>query len=207
MKKLLIVKGSPRGNLSHTWKIADSFLTAYMEKHPDAIVDQIDLWQADLPEFDGDSAAAKVSFFGEPAMNEKQQTVYDELISIFNRFNAADDYLFTVPMWNFGVPYMLKKYIDLLSMPSTLFGFDPSLGYIGLLKNKKATAIYSAAIFMPGVPPAFGLDHTSTYFEGWLRFAGIHDVVGIAHWGTKMKPDQSEEFAKACEEAKKAALR
>jgi len=135
MTKLLYIKCSPRGALSKSTQIAEAFLPAYKAKHPDAEIEELDLWKTNFPEFDGDAAAAKVSFFGEPAMNEKQRTVYDELIKIFDHFNSADDYLFSVPMWNFGVPYKLKHYIDLLTMPSTLFGFDPAVGYLGLLKN------------------------------------------------------------------------
>jgi FMN-dependent NADH-azoreductase len=207
MKKLLFVKGSPRGDLSVSGKIAAAFVEAYRQRHPDAVIDEIDLWKAGLPEFDGDSAAAKVSFFGEPAMNERQRTVYDELVAIFNRFNAADDYLFTVPMWNFGVSYKLKQYIDLLSMPGTLFGFDPKVGYIGLLKNKRATAIYTAAIYSPGVPPAFGTDHASTHFEAWLRFAGVQDIASVTYWGTKTRSDAAEGFEQAKVEARAAAVR
>ena len=140
-------------------------------------------------------------------MNEKQHTVYDELVAIFNRFNSAEDYLFTAPMWNFGVSYKLKQYIDLLSMPGTLFGFDPKVGYIGLLKNKRATAIYTAAIYSPGVPPAFGTDHTSTYLEAWLRFAGIQDIASVTYWGTKMRPDAAEGLELARNEARAAAIR
>ena len=207
MKTLLYVKGSPRGELSNTGKVAFVFLEAYREKYPDAKIEELDLWQANLPEFDGDSAAAKVSFFGEPAMNDRQRSVYEELVAIFNRFNSADDYLFTVPMWNFGVPYKLKLYIDLLTMPGTLFGFDPKIGYIGLLKNKRATAIYSAAIYTPGAPPAFGTDHTSTHFEAWLRFAGISDIASVGYWGTKVVADPYTAFVQAGKEASEAALR
>ncbi len=78
MKKLLYIKASPRSDRSVSIKLADSFLATYKEKHPDAEIDEIDLWQANLPEFDGDSTAAKLSFFGEPEMNEKQRTVYEE---------------------------------------------------------------------------------------------------------------------------------
>ena len=45
-------------------KLGDSFLAGYLEKHPGAEVDTIQLWDLDMPEFDGDAAAAKVSFFG-----------------------------------------------------------------------------------------------------------------------------------------------
>jgi FMN-dependent NADH-azoreductase len=209
MPTLLYIKASPRGDKSTSIKLADEYLAAYKQKHPDAIIDVIDLWQANLPEFDGDSAAAKVSFFGEPAMNEKQKTVFEQLVSIFNRFNAADDYLFAVPMWNFGVPYKLKQYIDLLSMPSTLFGFEPARGYIGLLKNKRATAIYTAAIFMPGLSKAYGTDHTSPYLTDWLNFAGISDVSSVWFHGSKMRneADNNIAFQQAQAKARAAAVR
>ena len=47
----------------------------------------------------------------------------------FRRFDAADRYLFSVPMWNAGVPYILKQFIDVVSQPGMVFGFDPDEGY------------------------------------------------------------------------------
>jgi putative NADPH-quinone reductase len=49
--------------------------------------------------------------------------------TVFDRFNAADIYLFAVPMWNAGVPWVLKHLIDTITQPSMCFGFDPSSGY------------------------------------------------------------------------------
>ncbi len=43
----------------------------------------------------------------------------------FDRFAAADHYLFSVPMWNHGVPYILKQFIDVVSQPGLIFAFDP----------------------------------------------------------------------------------
>ena len=207
MKTLLYIKASPRDEKSVSIKLANEYLAAYKEKHPDAVIDVIDLWAANLPEFDGDSAAAKVSFFGEPAMNAKQKTVFDELVNIFNRFNAADDYLIATPLWNFGVPYKLKQYIDLLSMPSTLFGWDPAKGYIGLLKNKRATIVSTAAIYMPGVPKAYGVDHSTPYLVDWLNFAGIQDVRSVWFYGSKMRGEAETKAAyeKSVAEAREAA--
>jgi len=34
---------------------------------------------------------------------------------VFDRFAAADAYLFSVPMWNAGVPYAVKQWIDIIS--------------------------------------------------------------------------------------------
>lgn len=207
MRKLLYVKGSPRGHLSVSGQIASAYLDAYKTKHPDAAVAEIDLWKANLPEFDGDSAAAKVSYFGEAPMNERQKKVHDQLADIFREFDSANDYLFSVPMWNFGVSYKLKQYIDVLTMPSTLFGWDPKVGYIGLLKNKRATAVYTAAIYSPGVTPAYGTNHTSTHFEDWLRFAGVTDITGISFWGSKLLPEAEHRMEAAKEQARAAARR
>ena len=209
MRKLLYVKASPRSERSVTIKIADEFVKAYREHHRGASVDEVDLWKIALPEYDGDSAAAKMSFFGEPGMNSKQKTVYEEMLSIFERFNAADDYVFAIPLWNFGIPYKLKQYIDVLTMPKTFFDFDPSQGYIGLLKDKRATAIYTAGIYMPQLSKAYGTDHATPHFTDWLNFAGIQDVKSIWFYGNKMSPlhDPVLAFEKAIGEAREAATR
>lgn len=96
--KLLYVKGSPRGEKSTSTRVAESFLTTYRAKHPRAKIDAIDLWQENLPEFDGDKAAAKMSFFGEGTLEGTRKTAWDQIVAITQRFTNADDYLFTVPM-------------------------------------------------------------------------------------------------------------
>ena len=209
MKKLLYIKCSPRASLSKTTQIADAFLPAYKEKHPEVEIEEIDLFDMKLPEFDGDAAAAKMSFFGGDAMDGKQQTLYDELVRLFNQFDSADEYLFSIPMWNFGVPWKLKLYIDLLSMPGTLFGFDPTTGYSGLLKNKRATAVYSAAIYSSDASKEFGTDHVSTHFTDWLNFAGIEDVATVWYERYKMvsEEDANAALEKAKEETRAAAQR
>lgn len=208
MPKLLYFKCSPRGSASKSIQIADAFVPAYLQKHPDASVEIVDLWMIDLPEYNGDAAAAKMSFFGETAMNLKQTTVYEKLRRLFEHFNSADDYLFAIPMWNFGVPYKLKQYIDILTMPGTLFGFDPQKGYIGLLKNKRATAVYSAAIYHDGASKAWGSDHVSTHFSDWLDFAGVSDVKTIWYQKYKMlSPDGADAALSAAQEEARSAAR
>lgn len=208
MRKLLYIKCSPRGAASRSIAAAEAFLPAYLEAHPGAKITEVDIWTMELPEYDGDAAAAKMSFFGETAMNETQQTLYDRMIAIFNEFNAADDYLFAIPLWNFGVPYKLKQYIDILTMPGTLFGFDPAVGYLPLLKGKRATAVYSAAIYDGGASTAWGFDHASNHVRDWLNFAGVSDVETIWHTQYKMVgPDEAAAKLEAAREAVRAAAR
>ncbi|NQV83230.1 MAG: NAD(P)H-dependent oxidoreductase, partial [Rhodospirillales bacterium] len=141
MTKLLHIVASPRGEDSKSNALAEAFIEVQRRGNPDIIVDTLDLWQESLPEFDGDSAAAKMTFFGVGEMNGTKQTAWDEIITITQRFIDADHYVLGVPMWNGGVPYRLKQYIDIITQPGLLFGFDPEAGYSGLLKNKSATTI------------------------------------------------------------------
>lgn len=205
--KLLYVKGSPRGDRSKSAQVADAFLDAYRAKHPGAEIEELDLWQTALPEFDGDRAAAKMSFFGDPAMNGAQQSAWDEITRITHHFASADEYLFTVPMWNSGIPYRLKLYIDLITQPGLLFGFDPATGYSGLLKNKRATAIYTSGVYAPGAAKGFGSDFHSTYFDDWLQFIGVEDVTSVRYQPNILTADPQAGLLEAQEVAKQAARR
>ena len=205
--KLLFVKGSPRGEKSISARVAEAFITAYRAKNPQAEIDEIDLWRENLPEFDGDKAAAKMSFFGEGTLDGARKTAWDQIVSITQRFTSADDYLFTVPMWNGGIPYRLKLYIDIMTQPGLMFGFDPVKGYSGLLQGKRATAIYTSGVYAPGVPPAFGTDFHSTYFNDWLRFIGISDTTTVRYQPTLLTSDPAAGLAKARDEAIRAGQR
>ncbi|NRT56616.1 FMN-dependent NADH-azoreductase [Sphaerotilus uruguayifluvii] len=207
MKTLLYVQGSPRGERSKTAQVAQAFLDSYQRTHPQARIDVLELWQAPLPEFDGDRAAAKMSFFGDAAMNDRQRTAWDEIVEIAARFKAADDYLFTVPMWNAGIPYRLKLYIDLLTQPGLLFGFDPDKGYSGLLGGKRSTAIYASGVYAPGLPREFGADFHSSYFDDWLRFIGIEDRVSVRLQPNLRTPDPAGVMAAARAAAAQAGQR
>ena len=203
--KLLFVKGSPRGEMSTSARVADAFLTTFRTLNPNTQIDEIDLWQEHLPEFDGDKAAAKMTFFGEGKLDGARKTAWDQIVSITKRFTSADDYLFTVPMWNGGIPYRLKLYIDIMTQPGLLFGFDPSTGYSGLLHGKRATVIYTSGVYAPGVAAAFGIDFHSTYFDDWLRFIGISEITTIRFQPTLLSEDPISGLAMAREEANRAA--
>lgn len=209
MRKLLYVRCSPRGEASKSTQIARAFLDAYRKAHPKNTVEEMDVFAAGLPEYAGPGAEAKMSHFGEGEMKGEVKRAWSEIGEIFERFNAFDDYLFSVPMWNLGVPYKLKQYIDILTQPGLLFGFDPAVGYLGLLKEKRATAIYSAAIYHDGAARAYGTDHVRSHLTDWLNFAGVGDVRNIFYQKYKMvSPQDADAMLEACKrEAREAAAR
>lgn len=205
MPTLLHVVGSPRRSEARSAPIAEAYLAAARLRCPDLVVDTLDLWGERLPEFDGDKAAAKMTVIGGRTPEGAIATAWDQIVQVAARFTAADRYLFTVPMWNGGIPYRLKLYIDILTQPGLLFAFDPSTGYRGLLEGKSAAVVYTSGVYAPGVPPDFGLDFHAAYFDWWLRFIGIRDVERIRFQPTLLTADPEAGLAAALAAAERAA--
>lgn len=198
MTRLLFIKASPRGVASKSIAIAEAYLAARRAGDPSLEVDTIDLWEEDLPPFDGDRANAKLNVITGSAQSTEQQTAWDQIVGIANRFIAADHYLFAVPMWNGGIPYRLKHYIDIIHQPGLLFGLKPESGYFGLLQNKRATIAYTSGAYSPEAPsPAYGVDHHSTYMRDWLNQAGVTEIEEIRFQPTLLTADPAGGLAAA----------
>jgi FMN-dependent NADH-azoreductase len=202
MSKLLYVISSPRGEQSESRAIADEFLDAYRQSDPSLEVDVLDLWTEPLPVYARHGVAAKMAVFAGQAPAGDEAAAWAEVQRIFARFDAADEYLFAVPMWNHGVPWVLKHLIDTISQPGMVFGFDPATGYTGLLTGKRAVVVYTSAVYHEGAPLAFGADFHRAYFNDWLRWAGIEDVSEV-----RFQPNLVTSDAEAGREAAKAAAR
>src|SRR6188474_1778568 len=143
--RLLHISASPRGGTSESLALAGTFLEAFADVHPEIEIETFDLWDGSLPEFGPAAAAAKMAVFAGADPQGDEARAWQRAIDTFRRFDAADRYLFSVPMWNASVPYILKQFIDVISQPGMVFGFDPNSGYTGLLQNKKAALIYTSA--------------------------------------------------------------
>ena len=202
MTKILHIQASPRGADSKSNEIARARIETLRRHDPRIVVDTVDLWREPLPEFEGNSAAAKMSFFGVGELDGAKRTAWDRIVEVAERFKAADHYVLGVPMWNGGVPYRLKLYIDIITQPGLLFGFDPAKGYFGLLKDKKATVVYSSGVFAPGTPPHYGLDFQSNYLDWWLRFIGVTDIQIIRYQPSLLTQDPVKGFNDAVARAR-----
>ena len=175
MATLLYIESSPRKERSHSIQVAKAFVEAYQAKNPGDRVDTLDLWSAALPAFDGDMINAKYSAMHGTEQNAGETAEWGKVGEIFNRFNAADKYLFSVPMWNFSLPYILKQYIDVITQPGMAWSFTPETGYSGLVSGKAAVIYSSAGVYHEG-SGAEAFDNLRPYFQAWLGFVGITDV-------------------------------
>ena len=206
MAKLLYIEASPRKSRSKSIEVAKTFLDALRSAHPALEVDTLDLWSTELPRFDGSVVEAKYAILhGQPHTTEQAQA-WRHVEDVIARFKAPDWYLFSLPMWNFGLPYVLKHYIDVLVQPGLTFSYSPSEGYSGLVTGKKAAAVYArGGAYLPGTG-AEDYDLQSKALIGILGFIGITDLTNIFVEPTLAAPgDVETTVAKAKELAAGAA--
>jgi FMN-dependent NADH-azoreductase len=180
MTKLLHISASPRDTESESLAIASTFLETYRDANPADVIETFDLWDGSLPAFGPKAARAKMTVFAGQIPTGEQAEEWQAARRTFERFDSAEKYLFSVPMWNAGIPYILKQFIDVVSQPGMVFGFDPIAGYTGLLTRKKAAIVYTSAVYGEDRGPAFGADFQRPYLRGWLRWAGIDNITEIA---------------------------
>jgi FMN-dependent NADH-azoreductase len=201
MTKLLYIESSPRKKRSSSIMVAKAFLDAYRKKNPGQDVETLDLWSVSFPEFDGDIIEAKYRILHGQEASLAEQNAWKAVVDVFARFNCADKYLFSVPMWNFGIPYKLKHFIDLVVQPGLAFSFDSETGYNGLVTGKSAVVIYSrGGSYRDEAARAF--DFQKPYFETFLNFIGITDIRSIVVEPTLDRPENVE---KTLADARKAA--
>ena len=186
--------------------MAQTYLDALKATNPALEVDVLPLWRIELPAFDGDKAAAKVNVMLRQEQNAAQKSAWDQIVEVASRFIAADRYLFATPMWNSGIPYRLKHYIDVIHQPGLLWGLKPETGYFGLLKNRHATLVLTAGAYADSFPsPAFGIDYQLTYLKAWLNQAGVTAIDDLRFQPTLLTADSQGDFEKAKQAAKQLA--
>lgn len=205
MTTLLYIEVSPRKERSYSIKVANAFLKAYQAANPDHNVDWLDLWKEPLPPFDGDALNAKYAVLHGQDPTGGERAAWDKIETIFKRFSDADKYLFSVPMWNFGIPYVLKHYIDVITQPGLAFSFDPDTGYAGLVSGPVALLYSSGGAYHNG-SGAEAMDHQKPYLEAWLAFIGLTDLSRVIVAPTLGAPDDVDATANAAiEEATRIA--
>jgi FMN-dependent NADH-azoreductase len=96
----------------------------------------------------------------------------DELVG---ELLEADEYVFGVPMWNFGVPAMLKGWIDQIARVGVVFAYVDGAPK-GLLTGKKATFLVAAGGKYDEGTATAGLNFVEPYLKALFGFIGVADV-------------------------------
>ena len=177
MARLLNIQSSPRGAKSASIAVADAFLAAYLETHPDTTIDTLNVFEENLPDYDAEAIGAKYKGAADQPMDDAEAALWDQIKELAARFQAADRIVLGVPMWNFAYPYKLKQLIDLACQRNMLFTFDGTT-FGPKLSTPKALVIYTQGqTYAEGSPtPASRFDHQTPFIDFWLDFIGVKEV-------------------------------
>lgn len=207
MSRLLYLQASPRTERSYSIAVADAFVSAYKEANPKDEVATMNLFKKDLPAFDGLAVQAKYTILHGLKHTPEELAAWKRVEEIIAEFKSADKYAMAVPMWNFGIPYRLKQYLDILVQPTYTFSFSPKEGYKGLVLGKPVFVAYSRGGAYEKGTPSEAFDLQTKYLQLVLGFIGFTDIRTLIVEPTLAGPDvaktkREEAIAKAKEMAK-----
>jgi FMN-dependent NADH-azoreductase len=179
MNTLLQLNTSIFSNAGQSTHLADEFVASWRAINPDAKVITRDLAQDPVPHLNAERFQSFIVKPGE--RNAEQQTVVDYSDALIGEIKRADVIVLGLPMYNFGVPSMLKAYFDHIARAGITFRYTEK-GPVGLLTGKKAYVFATRGGLYAGTP----LDTQTTYVRDFLRFLGIEDVEFIYAEGLAM---------------------
>ncbi|MDH7599384.1 MAG: NAD(P)H-dependent oxidoreductase [Sedimentisphaerales bacterium] len=178
MGHLLYIQASPRVGRSHSIVVADAFIDAYRQSQPGDLVRTINIFKARIPAFDGPALQAKYDILHGRSRDPATVKAWGRIESVIGQFKWADKYVFAVPMWNFGIPYRLKQYLDVIIQPGYTFTVTDN-GYQGLVTGRPAVVIYARGGRYQAGSAAEAYDLQSRYLELALRFIGFSQIHSI----------------------------
>ena len=193
--KINYIECSPRGERSHSTKISQSYIEQAKKNMPNLELNHINPWSLNLPEFDGDMLNAKYSVIRGTDPSADEVSAWSNVKNIFDEFNNADHYLFSVPMWNFNIPYKLKHYIDIITQPGMSWSYTPEDGYKGLMTEKTATIIYSTGDGYGEGTGFESFDMQKPYVNLWLTFLGFKKIERVVVDRTLFDAETAEKNA------------
>lgn len=178
MKKLLHIVATPRAEASRTLEVSRAFLGALQQKDPACRIDELNVFTETLPELTVKRLDGKYALLGGKELGPELERAWAEIVAHIERFLAADAYLVSAPMWNFGIPYRLKQYIDIILQPKYLFRYTPT-GPEGLVKGRKMAVVTSRGGDYSAGSPFRAYDFQEPYLRAAFGFAGITDITFI----------------------------
>jgi len=180
MAKLLHVIASPRNQRSVSSRVAAAFLAEYRQRRPADQVEVLHLWETRLAEFDATAAAGKYHIMAGKPFTPEEKTAWEGVLARIDQLKAADKLLISSPMWNFGIPYRLKQWIDLVVQPGHTFSYSAADGYTGLVTGRPAQLILARGSAYPPGSDMAPMDFQRPYLEMVLGFIGFTDVRTLA---------------------------
>lgn len=206
MATLLCVQANPKNTEnSKSLTMAQAFLTAYREAHPEDRIETVDVYRESIPLLDEQVLETWDKLHGEASLTEAEQAKMAAITKYTDQFIEADKYVFVTPLWNLSVPPMMKAYIDCITVVGKTFRYTEN-GPVGLLRGKRAVHLHARGGIYSR-PPMSELEFADRYIKGLLTFLGVTDVQSVICEGHDYAPDKAGEILEAAVSRAEAVAR
>jgi FMN-dependent NADH-azoreductase len=169
MKTILQLNASILSDNGQSTRLANEFTAALRREAPEAKLIVRDFARDPVPHLTGERFSAFTT------AKEKRTAEQDQVIAysdhLIDELKQADAIVLGLPMYNFGVPSMLKAYFDHVARAGVTFRYTEK-GPVGLLTGKKAYVFAARGGIYLGTPR----DTQTPYVRDFLAFLGITDV-------------------------------
>ena len=174
----------PRAAKSRTRKLRDAFFASYLDANPGAQRIEVDLAKdADkLPAWDEWDVQTKFEMlYGEGNLDEEMATRWNALARWTDQLHQANLIVVSTPMWNFSIPWQLKRWIDAVVQARLTFDYDRKKGeFKGLLTGRPVVLLVTRdGAYPPGSPYAamdFQVPYLKTVF-GLIGLGPFHEII------------------------------
>lgn len=181
MPTLLHIDSSPLYGRSVSRQLTGAFVSQWRTSHPDGKVLERDLNAIQILPIDQEWIGAV--YTAEEARTEAQK----KLLLLSDRLIAellqADEYVLGIPMHNFGVPSVMKLWIDQIVRAGKTFSYADGTPK-GLILGKKATFIIAAGAVYDAQTQMASLNFVEPYLRSLFGFLGLTDVTFLTAGGT-----------------------
>ncbi len=181
MSTLLHINSSPLYGRSVSRQLTDAFVTQWRSSHPNGTVVDRDLNATAIPPVTGDWVGA--AYTPEEARIPEQKELLALSDTLFAELEQADEYVFGVPMHNFGVPSVLKLWIDQIARVGKAFSYADGTPK-GLLTGKKATFIIATGGIYDAQTQMASFNFVEPYLRSVFGFLGVTDATFLTTGGT-----------------------
>ena len=174
--KLLHIVATPRAHGSNTLQVSKVFLDSLQAKHADLEIDVIHLFGQTLPDVSGNNIESKYALMIGQPIDKQHKESWEQIETLIQRFLAADFYVISTPMWNFGLPYPLKYFIDAIVQPGYLYKYTEQGQPVPLTLGKRMVCVTSRGGDYSPQSPLHLYDFQEPYLRAIFGFVGITDM-------------------------------
>ena len=181
MSTLLHIDSSPLYGRSVSRQLTGAFVTEWKSSRPDGTVISRDLNAIAIPPITAEWVGG--AYTPEEARTPQQKELLALSDTLIAELQHADEYVFGIPMHNFGVPSVLKLWIDQIARAGKTFSYAEGTPK-GLIIGKKATFITATGGIYDAQTQMASFNFVEPYLRSVFGFLGVTDTTFLTAGGT-----------------------